>query len=188
MLTHKGTKIIETQRLVLRRFTYKDAEPMFDTWANDERVTKFLTWTPHGEVSLTKQLICHWCWLYEKENNYNWCIEFEGKPIGNISVVRTDENSEHMDLGYCIGYDFWNCGFVTEAASAVVDYLFTEIGANRISIWHAVKNPASGKVAKKCGMSFEGIYRQYYKASDGEYLDISVWSILRSEYKPNRKL
>lgn len=188
MLNHKGTKTIKTQRLLLRRFNYRDSEAMFNNWANDERVTEFLTWTPHGDVSLTKQLICHWCWLYEKENYYNWCIVFDGKPIGNISVVRTDEKSEHMDLGYCIAYDYWNNGIVTEAAKAVIDYLFTEICANRLSIWHAVKNPASGKVAKKCGMSFEGVQRQYYKSWDGEYLDIAVWSILKNEYKPNLQL
>lgn len=182
MLTHKGTKTITTGRLNLRRFTYNDAVPMFENWANDERVTKYLSWTPHGDVSLTKQLVCHWCWLYEKDDCYNWCIDFEGKPVGTISVVRILENREYADLGYCIGYDFWNKGIVTEAATAVINYLFSEVGFNRISIWHAVKNPASGKVAKKCGMTFEGVFRQFYKSHSGEFLDIAVWSILKSEW------
>ena len=71
---------------------------------------------------------------------------------------------------------------MTEAATAVINYLFAEVGFNRISIWHAVKNPASGKVAKKCGMTFEGVFRQFYKSHSGEFLDIAVWSILKSEW------
>ena len=109
-------------------------------------------------------------------------IVFDEKIVGSISVVRIDEKSEHMDLGYCIGYDFWNKEIVTEAAKAVIAFLFSQVGVNRISIWHAVKNPASGKVAKKCGMTLEGVFRQYYKSQNGEFLDIAVWSILRNEY------
>ena len=43
MLTHKGTREIKTQRLVLRAFKVTDAKEMFFNWANDERVTKFLS-------------------------------------------------------------------------------------------------------------------------------------------------
>ena len=79
MLTHKGTQTIITQRLTLRRFQVDDAQAMFDTWANDERVTRFLTWVPHESPELTKQLLESWCASYENPNYYNWVIEFEGK-------------------------------------------------------------------------------------------------------------
>ena len=42
MLTQKGTKTLYTKRLVLRRFTMEDVQPMFETWANDPRVTRRL--------------------------------------------------------------------------------------------------------------------------------------------------
>ena len=47
MITHKGTQTIHTERLILRKFTVEDAQAMFENWANDERVTRFLTWCPH---------------------------------------------------------------------------------------------------------------------------------------------
>ncbi|MBQ8831131.1 MAG: GNAT family N-acetyltransferase [Oscillospiraceae bacterium] len=183
MLTHKGTQTIKTERLTLRRYRVTDAKTMYETWARDERVTKFLTWQPHASADLTKALLEIWCADYEKDNNYNWVIEFEGKIIGSITVVRQSERDELAELGYCLGHGYWEKGIMTEAAKAVIDFLFGEVGFNRISIEHAVKNPGSGKVAKKCGMTLEGTKREYFKAASGEFLDINEYSILRREWK-----
>lgn len=183
MLTHKGTKEIKTERLLLRRFRPEDAKPMFETWANDERVTRYLTWTPHGTIDVTKFIVNDWCNSYEKDNFYNWAIEFEGKIIGSIGCVSTNDNSEWGEIGYCIGYDFWSKGIVTEATKAVINFLFEEVNLNRIIIEHATKNPASGKVITKCGLTLEGIKREHFKSASGEFLNIASYSILKKEWK-----
>lgn len=182
MITHKGTQTIHTKRLTLRKFTIDDSLAMFENWANDEKVTRYLTWCPHKSPEETKKLLELWCAAYENLNAYNWAMEYEGTIIGNISVVRRDDKSEWAELGYCMGYAYWNKGFMSEATKAVIDYLFGEVGINRIGISHAVKNPASGRVAQKCGLTFEGTKREYYKTIAGEFLDISEYSILRSEW------
>ena len=46
-LRHSGTRTIETDRLILRRFTVEDAPAMYSNWASDPEVTRFLTWQPH---------------------------------------------------------------------------------------------------------------------------------------------
>lgn len=183
MMTHKGTQTITTRRLTLRRFQPEDAQDMFENWANDERVTRFLTWTPHGSPELTKQLLSIWCAAYENPNNYNWVIEKDGKAIGSISMVRMDEESENAELGYCLGHAYWNQGIMAEAAKAVIDYLFREVGFHRIEIGHAVKNPASGRVAQRCGLTYEGTKREFYKCASGEFLDIAEYGILRREWE-----
>ncbi len=187
MITHKGTQTIHTERLILRKFTVDDAQAMFENWASDERVTRYLTWCPHESPEATKQLLELWCAAYENPNTYNWVMEYEGTPIGGISVVRLSEKSEYAELGYCMGYAYWNKGFMTEAAKAIIDFLFTEVGVNRVGISHAVKNPASGKVAQKCGLTFEGTKREYFKTSTGEFLDISDYGIIRCEWENIRK-
>ena len=184
MLTHKGTQTLRTDRLILRRFTIDDAQEMFDNWANDERVTKFLTWQPHKNPEKTKELLKDWIKTYEDPTTYNWLIEFEGKAIGNISVVRLGERSEYADLGYCIGSGYWNKGLMTEAAKAVINYLFKEINFHRVSISHATLNPASGKVAQKCGLTYEGTARECFKNQKEEFLDIASYSVLQNEWKP----
>ncbi len=148
MITQKGTQTIRTKRLILRRFTTGDAQAMYENWANDERVTHYLTWCPHESPEATRQLLELWCAAYENPDTYNWVMEYEGTPIGNISVVRLNEKCEYAELGYCMGYAYWNKGFMSEAAKAVIDYLFAEIGINRVGIFHAVKNPASGRAAQ----------------------------------------
>lgn len=183
MITHKGTQEIKTERLTLRRFRSEDANAMFETWANDERVTRFLTWAPHGTREVTEHVLGLWIEEYKKDNSYQWAIEYEGKLIGSIACVDINETNECGEIGYCIGADFWGKGIMTEAAKAVIDYLFREVNIHRIEIHHATANPASGKVAQKCGLTLEGIKRKFFKSSWGEFLDIAVYSILRNEWE-----
>ena len=183
MLTHKGTVPIKTERLLLRKFRVDDAQSMFDHWANDARVTRYLTWTPHTSPELTRQLLEDWCASYENADYYNWVIELAGEIIGNISAVRISERDEYAELGYCMGVDYWNHGIMPEAAKAVIDFLFAEVGVNRVEIRHAVKNPASGRVAQKCGLTFEGTKREFFKDASGEFHDVSYYGILRREWE-----
>lgn len=186
-MTHKGTQELRTKRLVLRRFREEDAQAMFDTWANDERVTKFLTWRPHGKVEVTKALLADWCAQYQREDYYHWVITLEGRAIGAIAVVRLDVKSEQADLGYSMGFDFWGKGIMSEAAGAVIDFLFSEVGMHRVVISHAVKNPASGGVARKCGLQKEGVRREAYRTLEGEWLDLCDWAILDWEWAERNK-
>lgn len=188
MLTHKGTQTLATARLTLRRFTVEDADEMYKNWANDARVTRFLTWQPHTSPEQTKQLLTLWVSEYEKPDKYSWVIEFEHRAIGNISVVLCEEQSEVAHLGYCIGFDTWGKGIMTEAVRAVIDYLFGEVGFHRITICHALKNPASGKVAQKCGLTLEGTRRDAFKNFEGEFLDICDYGILRPEWEAKARV
>lgn len=183
MLTHQGTCTLRTPRLTLDRFSPEDAQAMYDGWASDPQVTRFLTWTPHASPALTRQLLEDWCARYAHADYYNWAIRGEGRLIGNISVVETDERSGRAALGYCLSAACWNRGYMTEAARAVVDFLFREVNAHRVEIIHAVKNPGSGAVARKCGLTLEGVRREYFKAANGEYLDIAAYAILREAWE-----
>ena len=182
MLTHKGTQTIKTERLILRRFTPDDADLAFKNWESDERVTRFLSWNPHKSPEETRNLFTMWCEAYENPTTYNWAIEYEGQPVGSVSVVRISTNHEYAELGYCIGYDYWGIGIMTEAVKGVIGFLFDEVGMHRVAISHAVENIASGKVAEKCGLTCEGAQRERFKSRWGEFLDIKTWSILRHEW------
>ncbi len=183
MITHKGTKTLYTERLILRKFTVDDAENFYNNWGKDERVTRFLSWQPHKSVDETKELLKGWVAAYEKDSTYNWAIVCGGNVIGSLSVVILHEKREFADLGYCIGCAYWNKGIVTEAVRAVIDYLFSEIGINRIGISHAVKNPGSGRVAQKCGLTYEGTRRELFKDHNGEFHDIAQYGIIRKEWE-----
>ena len=184
MLTHKGTKTIETSRLILRRARREDAEPMFRNWASNPEVTKFLTWPAHSNIAASEMVIESWLQEYEKDSYYQWMIELKeiGQPIGSISVVRQNDRVEDAEIGYCIGTRWWHQGIMTEALSAVIEYLFEEVGMNRVAARHDPNNPHSGGVMKKCGMKYEGTNRACDRNNQG-ICDAAQYSILRSEWR-----
>lgn len=177
-----GTQRIETERLILRRFTLKDAVYMYYNWASDPEVTKYLTWPAHTSLKVTRDLLEEWVPRYADGGYFNWVIEYKetGKPIGNISVVKLNENTEAADIGYCMGRAYWGKGLMPEALKAVVEYLFDVVGLNRIAACHDVNNPNSGKVMKKAGMRWEGILRAAGKNNCG-ICDEAWYSIIRAD-------
>lgn len=177
-----GTQNIETPRLLLRRFKLEDAEDMFENWASDPEVTRFLTWPVHSDADVTRELLKDWISRYEDGGFFNWAMEYKenGKVIGNISVVRLNENTEAADMGYCMSRTFWGQGLMPEALKAVMEYLFDVVGLNRIAACHDANNPKSGRVMEKAGMKPEGTLRAAGKNNLG--ICDEVWhSMLRSD-------
>ena len=187
MLTHKGTQTIETSRLILRRAVREDAEPMFRNWASDPEVTKYLTWPTYEKVETAYQILDLWASEYEKPDYYQWMIVLKelGEPIGSISVVRQNDRVEEAEIGSCIGSHWWHKGIMTEALNAVIEYLFIEVGMNRVAARHDPNNPHSGGVMRKCGMKYEGTHRACDRNNQG-ICDAAQYAILRSEWKRPR--
>lgn len=185
MLTHKGTQIIETNRLILRPFTMDDAEPMFRNWASDSEVTKHLTWPTHESVEISKTVLSDWTSHYGEADFYNWAIvlkENGPEPIGNISVVGIIKKVDGATMGYCMSRAHWGKGVMAEALTALIDFFFDEVGFNRIEADHDPNTPASGRVMEKSGMTCEGTMRQAGKSNQG-IIDVRRWAILKSDRK-----
>lgn len=191
MLEHKGTKLLETKlletkRLILRQFKIEDYTEMYNNWACEDIVTKFLTWPTHANSSITKSILEDWTEKYKNNDFYNWAIELkeENKIIGNISVVNYKEESLSAILGYCMGSKWWGQGIMAEAGKEVVKFLFEEVKFNRIAADHDKNNPNSGKVMQKIGMKYEGTLRSAGVNNQG-IIDEVWYSILRNEWKNN---
>ena len=177
-----GTQTIETDRLILRRFTIDDAEDMYNNWASDPEVTKFLTWPTHSSVDVSRYVLNDWVSHYEEGDFFNWAMELKenGQVIGNISVVEVKERAEAADMGYCMSRAYWGRGLMPEALKAVMDYLFDVVGLNRVAACHDVNNPKSGRVMDKAGMKQEGILRGAGRNNLG--ICDEVWhSMIRSD-------
>lgn len=182
-MNHVGTQTIETERLILRRFSKDDAQAMFDNWASDAEVTKFMTWPPYEKVEDAKG------YLEYVENSYAdgelyWAIELKeiGEPVGAISVVSMKEAVKSVEIGYGIGRKWWHKGITSEAFAAVIKFLFDNTDVNRIEAGHDTKNPNSGRVMLKCGLKYEGTLRQAGLNNQG-ICDTAIYSILREEYE-----
>ncbi len=185
MLNHKGSTRLETERLILRSFIESDDVRMFENWASREIVTKYLSWFPHKNIEETRSIIREWIEEDKNPDRYQWAIVLKStnEVIGSIGVVRQNENVKSAEMGYCIGNDFWHQGYTSEALARVLRYLFEEIGYNRITALHDVNNPNSGAVMRKCGMKFEGTLRESGLTKEGLPMSVSIYSILKSDWK-----
>lgn len=182
-MKHCGTKKLETDRLILRRYVIEDAEAMYKNWASDEEVTKYLMWPTHANQETSRAVIEDWVRQYSKENYYQWAIVLKDngdEPIGSITVVDRKEKISMVHVGYCIGRTWWHKGITSEALQAVIDFLFDVVGVNRVEARHDPRNPNSGKVMKKCGMQYEGILRSSDWNNQG-ICDACYYAILKSD-------
>lgn len=161
-MKHFGTQVLETERLILRRFAVEDAQAMYENWASDQEVTRFLTWPPHKSAEISGKILEDWVAEYDKPDFYQWAIVPKnfGQPIGTISVVDKDDRAQKAHIGYCIGKNWWHQGIMSEALEAVMAFLFDEVGYQRLESRHDPRNPHSGAVMRKCGMKYEGTLRK----------------------------
>lgn len=182
-----GTKVLETQRLILRPFAVADAPAMFANWASDDEVTKYLTWPTHTDLEVTRTILEDWVNRYTDPAWYNWAIVWRetGEPIGNISVVERHDGAESMEVGYCIGRSWWHQGITSEALGAVLRFLFGEVGCLRVEARHDIHNPHSGQVMAKCGMVYEGTLRRSARNNQG-ICDAVWYGILKEDYEKGR--
>ncbi len=183
MLNHIGTKSLETNRLILRRFKMEDAQDMYNNWASDNEVTKYLTWPTHTNIDVSKQVLAIWIEQYNDLQKYEWAIELKetGSVIGSIGLLNIDNQNENCEIGYCIGRLYWGKGITAEAAKAVINFGLKEVGFQRITGRHDCENTASGRVMQKCGLTHEGVLRKINKNNKGELVDCTYYSILKDE-------
>lgn len=153
----------ETERLKFRHWTSEDAEECF-ALAKDPHVGPPCGWIPHVEIDETRQIL--------REiliNNHTYCIieKSTGRIIGNIGIDEVhDPNYEakgyERELGFWMGYPYWNRGYMTEAVLGTIEYCFDVLGVDTLWCGHFVENEASRRVQEKCGFQYEYTYRAYF--------------------------
>lgn len=184
-LRHCGTQLIKTERLNLRMFNRSDCDDMFK-WAGNPDVVKYLSYYPHKNIDETKKVLSSWVRGYRKTDTYNWAIEYNSIVIGNIAVVLQDDECFSCHLGWQIDKPYWSKGIMTEAAVAVIEFLFENVGYDRITSGCDSRNIGSAKVMQKIGMTLEGIFRRYCYQKDGSIGDKYYYAVLKSDWEQNR--
>lgn len=180
-----GTKVLDTDRLILRKIKKSDALEAYNNWCSNEAVSKYVVWSKHENVEETEKLFDMWEKEYEDLTTYRWIAELKDthELIGTIDVV----SKKHLkygvcEIGYCYGEKFWGLGYATEALKAVIKFLFEESEADVIFADYMSNNPASGVVMEKAGMKFDGVLRGRIIDKDGLRNDLGSYSVIKEEY------
>ena len=168
---------IETERLILSQLEEKDI-PFIVEYLQHRIYSDLTSNIPYP---YTEDDARFWLKMSKEafENNIGYTFAIRDKEDHIIGAVGLhDQEYDKAELGYWIGISYWNKGYVTEAAKAIVDFGFKELGINKIFATHFPHNPASGRIMEKIGMEQEAILKQHIK-KDGEYHDLTMYSIFK---------
>ncbi len=171
-----------TARLRLRPFTAADA-PAVQRLAGARENADTTRLIPHPYPDgVAEAWIATHPQLHAEDRALTLALELreEGRLCGAIGL-RLEREDRHAELGYWIALEDWGRGLCTEAARSVVDYGFRELALHRIWATHFARNPASGRVLGKIGMTREGYLRQHLRKWNA-FEDVVVHGILRSEW------
>ena len=173
---------LASKRLVLRPFTLGDAEDV-QRLAGAEEVADTTLNIPHPyDDELAEAWIeSHADAFQERERVALAITDSSAVLVGAISL-RLELGHERAELGYWIGVPYWGRGYATEAAGAMVEYGFNELGLNRIHARHLARNPTSGRVLEKAGLTHEGFHRAHI-LKNGRFEDIHSFAVLRADYR-----
>ncbi len=173
---------LETARLILRPFTLADA-PTVKLLAGDHDLASTTMNLPHPypEGAAETWIATH---TEKFEQGTLAALAITLRPADElIGAISLGINQAHRraELGYWLGKPWWNQGYMTEAARALIGCGFETFNLNRISAQHFVRNPASGRVMQKLGMTYEGCLRQAMLKWD-RFEDLMCYAILREDW------
>jgi [ribosomal protein S5]-alanine N-acetyltransferase len=172
-----------TERLILRAVSMNDVDDVF-AYASRPEVTRYTIFDYHRLRIESETFVRSVLDGYARGVPPVWAIESReaARIIGTIAMKNLSEADSRVEVGYAIGPEFWGRGYVAEALRAVLAYAFGTMKLNRVEAKVVPAHTASRRVLEKCGFQFEGVLRQH-EFVKGEFNDIAVYSILRSEYE-----
>jgi RimJ/RimL family protein N-acetyltransferase len=178
-LREGSTPVLETERLILRAPRFEDAKRVA-ALVNDRRIAENTARIPHpyGIADANE-----WIGAAILQSADSYLITVGGEIVGGCALDNRDGAPE---IGYWLGVPFWGCGYATEAARALIDHAFGDLGHEVVTSGARVSNPASRRVLEKCGFQWTGVglYRIRAISSSAPFdrfrLERSIWASLKS--------
>lgn len=148
--------MIETKRLILRRWETSDAEDLFK-YASNPEVGPIAGWPPHQSINESRDVIRNV--LYGREA-YAICLKTDERAVGAIELKmngHTDmtDRDDECELGYWLGKPFWGQGIMTEAVNEILRHAFEDIGMMQVWVGYYEGNTKSKRVQEKAGFRYQ---------------------------------
>ena len=170
----------ETRRLVLRQPRLADANDIFQNYGADPEVTRYLTWRPSTNPSEVRTFLESRLAKWGTGEEFSWAITRRGEDRV-IGMIGCRIRQPAADIGYVLSRSYWKRGYVTEAATAVVDWAGNRDFIFRVWAVCDIENIGSARVLEKVGMEREGILRRWivHPNVSAEPRDCYVYSKIR---------
>lgn len=150
----------ETERLQMRLPIIEDADSIFEQYAQDEDVTRYLIWPPHKSIEDTKDFLkrCQTSW--SSDSDFPWAIIRKEDNI-LVGMVGIRINEHGVNLGYLLGKQFWHQGYMIETLKPIIDWAFSQDEIYRVWAFCDVENTSSASLLEKAGLQREGVLRRW---------------------------
>lgn len=169
--------VLKTKRLILRYMRETDAHDIFVNINSDKDVLKyFIDKYVENETDMTLSKTIDLCL---KSNRYLFAVELNDtrEVIGMILQCSSPDSVFNVsEIGFAIGKAHWNKGYTSEAAAAMIDFLFSS-GVHKVTAGYIVGNNASKRVMEKCGMLYE-CRRKEEIFYNGKYNDVEYYYLI----------
>jgi ribosomal-protein-alanine N-acetyltransferase len=153
---------METERLILQRLRYEDAEEIFYTYASKPEATQYVAWPTHQSLEDTRSFLnyAHQAWDNDLDFSYGVRLKDSSRLIGSIGVIHDDGK---VQFGYIISPTQWGQGYATEVCSCVLNQLRQHPSLHRIWTLVDKDNVASIRVLEKCGLIEEARLAKWFR-------------------------
>lgn len=148
---------METERILLRRWTVDDAEVLYRL-ASDPDVGPRAGWEPHASVEDSREVIVK---VFDNPTTWAIVLKATDEPVGAIGYGPSCDCGlpalpDEPTIGYWVARPYWNRGICTEALSLMLGHIRRNTSICSLVSGHFTDNPASGKVMEKCGFTATG--------------------------------
>ena len=147
-----GTKVIRTQRLLLRKHVISDAKVLHEGFGQDPAMYEYSGWNPYSTPEAAEKTVAEFIASYDDPRFYGWGIESEGDLVGTIGAYDFDEDKNAIEVGMSIARASWGRGYATEALQAVLHCLAADEKISTVTAWRAPDNIGSQRALEKAGM------------------------------------
>lgn len=174
---------LQTERLLLKQLTLDYAEVIFDTYAQDPEVCKYVSWTPRTNVDQTREFLQEQVAKWEAGKVFAYAIIRKEDGVFMWSIELRPHKT-FANFGYVMGRMFWGNWYTSEALSAILDLWFGIPDIERIYGICDVDNIASAKVMQKVGMRYIGMREKYvlHPNISSEKRDSDRYEIIREKW------
>ncbi len=152
---------IATERLLLRRPSLSDAPAIFQRYATDGEVTRFLSWRPHHDQEETRAFLELCLEGWDAGSKHNFVIARKDRPEQALGMIDMRRKGHVVEFGYVLARSEWGRGFMPEALGGLVALALDQPPIWRVQALCDAENLASARVMEKAGLSFEGRLRRY---------------------------
>ena len=148
--------ILQTDRLLLRRWEDSDAESLYE-YASDPDVGPICGWPAHRSVDESLNAIRN---VLTGREAYAVCLKDGGRAIGAIELKlkgHTDltDRDDECELGFWVGRPFWGQGLIPEAAAELLRHAFEDLGMRRVWCAYYDGNAKSKRAQEKIGFRYQ---------------------------------